>query len=192
MIEKIKVLDDGKGQVSNPHYCKDLSINTCWDMPDSSICDGCRKRAEFEEANPVYDIIGPLSVKAGDEISATLVWQLLPSFCKEWENVIWNDKYTKEQQLKIYEHTRQAWQLTPVKEGEEKPVSKENLHTESILKTFDAVDNSKEKRPCEKLYDLVESEIRWYKIGDGGLMDLYTLLDKIKKIITEFDPLKNQ
>lgn len=36
-----------------PYHCESLSAYTCWELPEASICDGCRKADEWERANPI-------------------------------------------------------------------------------------------------------------------------------------------
>lgn len=93
---KIQVLPNNKGQLENP-----FDGNYRPEQYD-----------DFELANPPLDLTSP-NDNVGAVLDAEIVWQY---YCPY--NEMWIGGYSKEIKIKDF-LTRRAFQLTPVKEGEE-------------------------------------------------------------------------
>lgn len=56
---------DGKKMLKerNPYHCENLSSYTCFELPEASICDGCRNNDVFDRATKLRVLINPVPGK---------------------------------------------------------------------------------------------------------------------------------
>lgn len=137
---KVSVKEVGVGTPINPYRCKEGFLNTCWEMPEASICEDCRKSDQFEKEHPelpALDTNGN-SLPVG-EYEVELVWQYRPKGSQEKFIRCSDDLW--EVQVNVFE-TRQVYIASVAPTLESLSIGKSNWQEKAQARQQPSIDEA--------------------------------------------------